>query len=42
MLRTMKYHWRVLTLAMGVTVVLIFEIARYIKFDQNNEYQKFV
>ena len=28
MLRIMKYHWRVLTLAMGVAVVLIFEIAR--------------
>ena len=34
MLRTMKYHWRVLTLAMGVAVVLIFEIARYVKFEQ--------
>ena len=34
MLRTMKYHWRVLTLAMGVAVVLIFEIARYVRTEQ--------
>ena len=36
MLRTMKYHWRVLALAMGVALVLIFQIARYVKFVHNN------
>ena len=36
MLRTMKYHWRVLALAMGVALVLIFQIARYVKYEQNN------
>ena len=41
MLRTMKYHWRVLALAMGVALVLIFQIARYVKFVHNNVWPQF-